>query len=291
MNKVLIFIPVLAVAVCFYGCKNTFNTFDPDTVLIANRPLPQVLTVGCFHFNYPNLDAHKIAEDKQKNVLSPEGQREMEALVEHIARFKPSKIVVEAGRNTGYLLRRYEAWQQGKEKLRANEIDQIAFRLMAQFQLDTLYGCDQPTLVWDLWDHRDSLVLHPIIDSIYTDWGFDCTDPISQRYKALYQGQDELFLNWSLLKIFSYLNSETYAKRDFGAYLNGCFKNGTNQGADALAMHWYSRNLRIFRRIQDITTSPDDRILVLFGAGHTSILSYFFDCSPEYQRIPFADLK
>jgi len=78
--------------------------------------------------------------------------------------------------------------------------------------------------------------------------------------------------------------------RDYGYYLLGEFKNGKYNGADALATYWYDRNLRIFRNIQRITTSPNDRILVLFGAGHISVLDQLLKCTPEYNYIKFDDL-
>lgn len=52
-----------------------------------------------------------------------------------------------------------------------------------------------------------------------------------------------------------------------------------------------NRNIRIFRKIQQITTSPKDRILVLFGFGHIQLLKYFFECAPEFKLVKFGDLK
>jgi hypothetical protein len=41
--------------------------------------------------------------------------------------------------------------------------------------------------------------------------------------------------------------------------------------------------LRIFRNIQKINAKPTDRTLVIFGAGHKTLLNSFFDSSPEYK--------
>ena len=43
------------------------------------------------------------------------------------------------------------------------------------------------------------------------------------------------------------------------------FKLDKTRGADVLSMHWYNRNLRILRRIQDVATSANDRIVVIYG--------------------------
>jgi len=92
-----------------------------------------------------------------------------------------------------------------------------------------------------------------------------------------------------LLPYFKYINSGKRLRRGFGAYLLGDFKNGSYEGADALSMHWYNRNLRIFRNIQNIA-EKEDRIMVLFGAGHVSILLNLFESSPEFELVKFNQL-
>ncbi|MBK7271465.1 MAG: hypothetical protein IPI07_18850 [Flavobacteriales bacterium] len=66
--------------------------------------------------------------------------------------------------------------------------------------------------------------------------------------------------------------------RDYGAYLAGDFTLGKYRGADGLAMHWYSRNLRIFWNVQELPLAPADRLLVLFGAGH-ALRAFYGTCS------------
>ncbi len=264
---------------------------DPDDILVGNRPQPTVMLVGCFHFAYYNFDAHKTAKEDQVDILSPQKQKEMEELLDYLYRFKPTKIVVEGGRNTGYLMSRYRAYKAGSRPLGKDEIEQIGFRLMDRFQLDTLYGANDNHILNDLYNHKDSLVFRPVLDSIYEDWDFSSDDTISALYTRYYNANDQLKKQMSLLAYFKYSNSDKMLNRGYGAYLNGDFKLGDTRGADALAMHWYSRNLRIFRHIQQLTTSPDDRILVIFGRGHVEILKHLFECSPEYKLIKFGELE
>ncbi|WP_373314932.1 DUF5694 domain-containing protein [Gillisia lutea] len=46
---------------------------------------------------------------------------------------------------------------------------------------------------------------------------------------------------------------------------------------------WFSRNLKIFRNILRINAGPEDRILVIYGAGHMNVLNLLFDSSPEFE--------
>lgn len=263
--------------------------YDVDEILREGMDIPKVLLVGSFHFAYYGADAHVTKEEDQVNVLLPQRQKEVEELVDYIAQFKPNKIAVEGGRNSGYILRRYEKYLEKPKSLRANEIDQIAFRLMKRFELDTLYGVNSYGLVRDLHKHTDSTVIRPILDSIYKDWDFNSDSKISKRYSQVYDQDDKLALNNKLLPYFKHMNSDKIIDRDWGAYLTGDFKNGSYEGADALAMHWYSRNLRIMRNIQNIT-EPGDRILVIFGAGHMTILKNLMQASPEYELVKFNSL-
>lgn len=262
---------------------------DPDSILIGNAQLPKVLLVGTFHFEYYDLDAHVTDKDKRVNVKEPKRQKEMEELVEYIARFKPTAIAVEAGPNTGWLMKRYRKYQR-TDSLRADEMEQLGFRLMKRFNIDTIHGVDAGTLLGDLWDAPDSAVLHPLLDSIYADWDFTSDDVVSQRYKAYYNASDAYCADHTLLQSFRFMNADKTLDRDFGAYLAGDFKLGEYRGADGLAMHWYARNLRIFRNIQELHLKPDDRLLVIYGAGHMGILKHLFECSVEFDLEKFGDL-
>lgn len=263
---------------------------DPEHIFSENRKKPTVFLVGAFHFAYYNFDAHKIDKKDQIDILSPQKQKELDELLQYIYQFKPTKIAIESGPNTGYLMRRYERWKKGEKPLGKDEIEQIGFRLLDKFNLDTIYGVnDQPWLL-QLYDGKDSLSFRPVLDTIYADWDFSSKDTFSVLYSEYYKAMDKLVLSMPLLDYFKYSNSDKALNRGYGAYLVGDFKLGDTRGADALSLHWYNRNLRIYRKIQQITTSPNDRILVLFGRGHIEILKHLFECSPEYNLIPFNDL-
>lgn len=288
--KKLYFLLVILVfsTITLYSQK---NIPDPDDILVGNRKQASILFVGSFHFAYYNLDAHKTDKDKQIDILSEQKQKELNELLNYIAKFKPTKIAIEAGRNTGYIMHNYRAWKKGERQLTKNEIEQIGFRLVDRFKLDTLYGVDDGTILYDLYDGKDSNSFRPVLDTIYADWDFQSNDTISKVYKAHYKKNDELNKEMTLLNYFKYFNSDKSLNRGYGAYLVGDFKLGDTRGADALAMHWYNRNLRIFRHIQQITNSPNDRILVLYGKGHVEILKHLAECSPEYKLVKFGELK
>jgi hypothetical protein len=46
---------------------------------------------------------------------------------------------------------------------------------------------------------------------------------------------------------------------------------------------WYARNLRIYANLARIIESPADRVLVVFGSGHISLLSQFLSDSGLFE--------
>jgi hypothetical protein len=270
-------------------CQN-IQLKDPDYFLIKNDTMPKVLLVGTFHFNYPNLDAHKVEEDKQVNVLSDEKQRELEELLDYISIFKPTIIAVEAW-NTSNVNDNYRKYLNNNFQLGKNEIYQIGFRLAQRFNLDSLALVDAGTILYSIYNGKDSICVRPWLDSIYKDWDFSSESKFSKRYKEWYAYGDSIELQLSFLEVFKNINSDKNIVRGYGAYLTGDFENSYFDGADALAMHWYSRNLRIFRNIQRLNAKSTDRILVLYGAGHLGILKQLFESSPQFELIPFNSLN
>jgi hypothetical protein len=106
------------------------------------------------------------------------------------------------------------------------------------------------------------------------------------RYTALYRADDSL-------KTVSTLRETLISEADperirvgHGAYLVNNLLNGTPGeyfGADGFVSGWYNRNVRIYSNIVRLIRSPEERVLVIFGAGHMSILHHLFQSSPVTQ--------
>jgi len=261
------------------------KTFDPDDVLVKGDERPKILLVGSFHFNYPNLDSHKTSADDQVDIETSEKQAELRELLDYIARFKPNKIVVE--RRAGSTINEaYKQYLAGERELRKGEIEQLGFRLGKRFGIDTLVLGDAFPFSNSLYWNKDSLIYRPLVDSLFAAKDMDWDSTIDQRYWELYDLEDKMEVKSSLLDVFKYQNTPHRTKRGHGHYL----EMESDEAADALAIWWYSRNLRIYRNIRKSTTSPDDRIMVLFGAGHLGILRQQFESSPAYEMLEFGEL-
>jgi hypothetical protein len=247
----------------------------------------EVLTLGSFHFSFRNLDLIKISTEDQIDVLESKYQKEIKDIVARIAKFKPTIIVIE--RDPAKQVKYdslYNQYLMGKYNLGRDEVDQIGFRIAKMMKLKTLYCVN----AWG----RDYEVLDPVLegkDSLankkFMDYFYKCADTVKQYFPQ------PVFKTKGIRAELLQKNDPKNIMRDMGTYLIGTFKYETNDneffGPDFVTGWWFNRNLRIFRNIQKINAKPTDRILVIFGAGHMTLLNSFFEASPEYKLLKVND--
>jgi hypothetical protein len=257
------------------------------TVFAQPKKRIEVLTLGSFHFAFRNLDLIKTSAEDQIDVLEPKNQREIEDIVARIAKFKPTIIVIERDpvRQAKYDSL-YNQYLMGKYNLARDEVDQIGFRVAKMMKLNTLYCVN----AWG----RDYEVLDSVLegkDSLenkkFMDYFYKYTDTAKQYFPK------PVFKTKGIRAELIQKNDPENINRDMGTYLIGTFKYETRDneffGPDFVTGWWFNRNLRIFRNIQKINAKPTDRILVIFGAGHMTLLNSFFGASPEYKLLKVND--
>jgi hypothetical protein len=258
-----------------------------SAVMFAQSTKTQVMTLGTFHFNFPNLDVKTVDKKDQIDVLETVYQQEIAKIVRKISRFKPTIIVIE--RQPSQQNRTDSVFNQyllGNYQLKRREEEQIGFRLAKSLGIKKLYCVDE-------WGN-----FNPKIDSIIS--GKDSIEAV--RFEAYFENNPDLPKRFNTSPVFKtkgitaellQANNEVNIKKSLGNYLTGLFKYESTAhdftGVDFETGRWFSRNLKIFRNIQRINAGPADRILVIYGAGHMNLLNYFFDCSPEYTRVKTND--
>jgi len=278
----------LLLIISFTSLKAQINI---DDILIGDKKLPKVLVVGTFHFAYYDEDIYKTDKDKRIDILSEKKQKEIKELIEYISLFKPTKIFVEDFNRDNILMKNYRKYKNGNYKLTADEIDQLAYRLMDNFELDTLYGVDEKTIFQTLYSNPETKSY-----ALDLSKGFDLQkdfleSDIGKRYMKSYEMDDSLKLENSMLDYFKILNSPIRQKRGFYSLFAGTFGYENTDGADILTLSSMSRNIRILNHIERNVISADDRILILFGTSHTDFFNVFYNSSPEHHLIEFNDLE
>src|SRR5688572_4593917 len=101
---------------------------------------PSLLIVGAPHFGNSGRDVVNV---RVPDVLSPDRQREIEALVDRLAAFRPTRVAVEwPAEEQARLDQRYADYRAGRFQLTANERDQIGLRLAARLNLPRVDAVD-----------------------------------------------------------------------------------------------------------------------------------------------------
>ncbi|WP_253979727.1 DUF5694 domain-containing protein [Pyxidicoccus xibeiensis] len=253
---------------------------DAPDLLGAKEPKARLMMLGTFHFKDSGLDRYKPQHGV--DVLSPERQREVEALVEALARFQPTRIAVEQkSHKQAALDTAYQDHVAGRAELTANELQQVGFRLAKKLGHAKVYAVDADPnrLFFPLFEQVDEKQL----ETLDARW--------QERFKQLYAHDDALKTRQSLAGHLRYLNSPERIRQGHGSYSIGLFKVEGEDGylgADLRAA-WYDRNLRIFRNLQRLAASPEERVLLIIGAGHLPILQFVAGTSPEFEVVDVRD--
>lgn len=289
MKMIIAFVLIISISISCENEKVADNYNLPNQENNINVEQIQILTLGSFHFNFPNLDVIKTDNDDLIDVLEPKYQNEIESIVGKLEKFKPTIIVIERRpEHQEKYDSLYTLYLEGKHELTRSEDQQIGFRLAKRLGLKKLHCAD----AWGS-DYEDVKQLFEGADSIakqkFMDFFYNHPDTLLDPYRY----EKEIFKSQGILAELKRINDDDRIKNTLGYYLVGVFKYETpenNQfGVDFTTGWWFNRNLRIFRNIQRINSTSKDRILVIYGSGHMNLLNNFFEASPEYQLLKVND--
>jgi hypothetical protein len=229
-------------------------------------PLAEVLVLGTYHMGNPGRDIFNLKAD---DVLAPKRQAELREVLDMLARFRPTKIAIEADSNSPKI-KQYQDYLAGKYELGRDERDQIGFRLGKELNLPKVYGIDEqedyPYAA--VKDYAKAHGRDKELESLMTQFG-----------KAM-QDDNEFLKSHSVLDMLLRTNSSVAVHRDVALYamLAHFGEEGDYAGAEVLT-DWLKRNIRIHTHLLNIT-EPGDRVLVIYGSGHLRILRQLVQDDP-----------
>lgn len=246
-----------------------------DALFQPVKPIP-VAYLGSYHMSNPGADMFNLEAD---DVLAPKRQEQIMEVVESLARFKPTKIAVEARIDDTTIIARYKSFLNGDLELRKSEKEQIGFRLAKMLGHETIYPIDVKMLL------NDS-ELGPLIESNPAKYG-----PYMQSLQAAGKGAMNILGRWlsegTIGEMLYKMNDPKLEHAAHGTYFRAFVPiadNGNYAGPD-MVNTWYQRNLRIFSNLHQISDSEDDRILVIYGQGHVPLFKQFTRDSPYFEAV------
>jgi hypothetical protein len=272
------------------GCHPSRHPISIPPFLNEAPERPSLLVLGVFHFDDAGLDAYKPRFTI--DVMSPERQREIEGVVDHLAGFRPTKVAVEVKPDRQrWLDSLYQEYVQGRYTLGKNEIFQLGFRLARRLGHNRVYAADAQSRSVLTEQDMKAAVAELRLDMDTIGRAIE-SEPWNRRYRRLYEHDDSIKAVVPLATYLDYINSPERLRVAHGAYIVGGFKllgPAANYLGPDDATEWYNRNLRIYSNLQSLAKSPGDRVLLIIGAGHVPILRFLGSSAPDLRLMDARD--
>lgn len=240
--------------------------------LDSQQPKPRVLIVGTYHMANNNRDMVKTSWD---SPFSSKRQAEIREVVERLQKFAPTKIAVEAPWGNVKINERYARYLTGGDTLSANELDQIGFRLARELGHKHVYPID----------YKKDMDFDHIIQFAMANGQQRYMERL-QQIMGFIGALDEKRKTLTVREHLSEINDAEALAMGNRPYLllAEVGKDSSYIGAEVIA-GWYERNLKIAVNLVRLAESSTDRILVLIGAGHVTLLQQFLRESPSVEVV------
>jgi Family of unknown function (DUF5694) len=257
----------------------TFAVLTLSSICIAqSAERPEILVLGAYHMANPGADAFNMQAD---DVLSAKRQQEILQLIAVLKTFRPTKIAIEEDVGSKTTEREYSDYVAGNYALDRGEDDQIGYRLAKELGHKKVYPVDVdgdfPLDRVSKWAKSNGRAAE--IDAMMSSFGTQIKE------------EGAFLHSHTVLEMLEYLNSDEAADRAVASYYD-CVPFGSPTdfvGPDLLAA-WYQRNIRIYHNIFKLIESRDERILVIFGAGHLGWLRQDINSDSTVRLRKLADL-
>lgn len=244
------------------------------TPALAQSPAPtapraEVLVLGVYHMANPG---HDIFNTKADDVLAPKRQQEIAQLAQVLEKFAPTKVAVEADVYSQRVPKEYTDFLAGKYTLTRNEIDQIGYRVAREMSHKAIYPVDVD----------GEFPFQRVVNYAKASGKSKELEAMESEIGAMVKAQNDYLLSHTVLETLLYMNADAKAADDVGFYFREAHfgEPGDWAGADLVA-DWYRRNIRIYSNVVRLIDSPNERILVIYGAGHLGWLRQQFANDPN----------
>lgn len=237
---------------------------------------PSFLIVGTFHFAGSTTD---LLSNSMPDVLSEKRQKQVEEAVTALARYKPTKIAVESPAGITKAQERYQAYLDGKRELSPDETEQLAFRLAKRLG---------HTRIWPV-DHKLDMDFGGMMEAAQKYGQTAYFDQGMVLAKDYVSGTQSRIDGEGLASALRFMNDPQRLDAAHAAYmLMAQVGKGDDAKGAAVVGGWYQRNFYIFSNLVRLADSPEERVLLVIGAGHAKLLRDYIRSSPNLNFVETA---
>jgi hypothetical protein len=252
----------------------------------TNPATIQVMVLGTYHMGNPGADLTNAQIDP---VTTPDKQAELEAVAKALAAFRPTAIAIEriASDQSTMLDQKYPDFKPADLATNPDERVQIGYRLAARTGLTRVYAIDEQdrpgepsyfpfedVAAWAQTNGRGD-ELNAVMTSIQHE---------TARLEAAQKTQ-------SVGQLLAGINApdSPMGEAGHGIYMQILsLGSGANQPGAVLNGRWYTRNAIIFAKLRQVA-KPGDRIVVIYGAGHSYWLRELVRTTPGFNLVDATD--
>jgi len=243
----------------------------------ASPARAEVLVLGVYHMSNPGRDIFNTQAD---DVLTPRRQAEIAQVITALKRFHPTKIAVEGDFSDDRIPKNYADYLAGKHELSRNEVEQIGFRLARELGHKSVYpeDVDGEFPFQHLVNYAKASGRSSELNAMM--------DEVGRKVKA----QNAYLLSHTVLETLLDMNSDSNVAEDVGFYYRQAqFGERWDWAGADLVSDWFRRNIRIYANVMQLIDSPNERVLVIFGAGHLGWLQHDFGSNPNLRLRKLAE--
>lgn len=230
-----------------------------------------VLLVGTYHFE----SRKDMVTPDVVSMKTPEKQAEIADLVERLAAYAPTKVMLEAPyAMEGQLAVQYAAYRFGSYELGQNEVHQVGFRLAKRLGHDRIYGIDILHRWWEP-DVEKAADANSVAGEVWERIQRDVEDSTGHANADLH--------GLTVVEHLAKLNTCDPDRSGLEDYLTAWVRlvDGDNYAGADVVGNWYHRNVRIYANLLRYAR-PDDRLLVYYGGGHVPVLRHLLEASGQF---------
>ncbi len=242
-------------------CAMLLVAFSAAPAGANTPPKAHIMIVGVAHLASRHDVHNSVFSD---SPLSAKRQAQIADIVAHLARFAPTKVLIEAPFGDATYANAYRRYLAGRFTLGPNEIYQYGFKLAARAGNTTIYTIDAEGPSIDDASPSGKRIL------AYLRAHFaGVQDP---EFEAFVRRGDELELHGTYLDELRFLNTDRAitANASWYSIFVGMGRNVDAAGATYVA-DLYTRNCFIFSNILSVI-HPGDRVVLFMGQGHEYLL-------------------
>ncbi|HTT97842.1 MAG TPA: DUF5694 domain-containing protein [Rhizomicrobium sp.] len=233
-----------------------------------------VMIVGDFHMSNPGRDLHNMQAD---DMLAPGRQKEIAAVTDALAKFKPTLVAVEWPADI--VDQRYPQYLDGTLAPSHNEVVQLGFRLAKTAGLKSVAGIDV-----------DGEFPYEAVDTYAKAHGeSDILATAGAETERFVKQQSDMLAGGKVGSVLRFLNDPALVKNGNSFYRTTLWiGGGTNQPGAELLTQWYRRNFLICANLVQ-RAKPGDHVAVFYGSGHSFLLRQCVTEMPGYKLVEAND--